>query len=29
VLHGTIPIILFTLGAVRNTKPILLKTAMC
>jgi len=26
VLHGTIPIILFTLGAVRNTKPILLKT---
>jgi NitT/TauT family transport system permease protein len=26
VLHGVIPIILFTLGAVRNTKPILLKT---
>jgi NitT/TauT family transport system permease protein len=26
VLHGTIPIILFTLGAVRNTRPILLKT---
>jgi NitT/TauT family transport system permease protein len=27
VLHGVIPIILFTLGAVRNTRPILLKTA--
>ena len=26
VLHGVIPIILFTLSAVRNTKPILLKT---
>jgi NitT/TauT family transport system permease protein len=26
VLHGVIPIILFTLGAVRNTRPILLKT---
>jgi NitT/TauT family transport system permease protein len=26
VLHGVIPIILFTLGAVRSTKPILLKT---
>jgi NitT/TauT family transport system permease protein len=26
VLHGIIPIILFTLSAVRNTKPILLKT---
>ena len=26
VIHGVIPIILFTLGAVRNTKPILLKT---
>ncbi len=26
MLHGVIPIILFTLGAVRNTKPILLKT---
>jgi NitT/TauT family transport system permease protein len=26
VLHGVIPIILFTLAAVRNTKPILLKT---
>ena len=27
VLHGVIPIILFTVGAVRNTRPILLKTA--
>lgn len=27
VLHGVIPIILFTVGAVRNTQPILLKTA--
>jgi len=26
VLHGVIPIILFTLAAVRNTKPILIKT---
>ena len=26
VIHGVIPIILFTLAAVRNTKPILLKT---
>ena len=26
VLHGVIPIILFTLGAVRNTRPILIKT---
>lgn len=26
VLHGVIPIILFTVGAVRNTRPILLKT---
>jgi NitT/TauT family transport system permease protein len=26
VLHGVIPIILFTLGAVHNTKPILIKT---
>ena len=26
VLHGVIPIILFTLGAVRNTRPILLRT---
>lgn len=26
VIHGVIPIILFTLSAVRNTKPILLKT---
>ena len=26
VIHGVIPIILFTLGAVHNTKPILLKT---
>jgi NitT/TauT family transport system permease protein len=26
VIHGVIPIILFTLGAVRSTKPILLKT---
>jgi NitT/TauT family transport system permease protein len=26
VLHGVIPIILFTLGAVQNTKPILIKT---
>ena len=26
VLHGVIPVILFTLSAVRNTKPILLKT---
>jgi NitT/TauT family transport system permease protein len=26
VMHGVIPIILFTLAAVRNTKPILLKT---
>jgi NitT/TauT family transport system permease protein len=27
VVHGVIPIILFTLAAVRNTRPILLKTA--
>jgi NitT/TauT family transport system permease protein len=27
VIHGVIPIILFTLAAVRNTKPILIKTA--
>ena len=26
VIHGVIPIILFTLGAVHNTKPILMKT---
>ena len=26
VIHGVIPIILFTLAAVRNTKPILIKT---
>ncbi|MEO5699360.1 MAG: ABC transporter permease subunit [Casimicrobiaceae bacterium] len=26
VLHGVIPIVLFTVGAVRNTRPILLKT---
>jgi len=26
VLHGLIPIVLFTVGAVRNTRPILLKT---
>jgi NitT/TauT family transport system permease protein len=26
VLHGVIPIILFTLGAIRNTRPILVKT---
>ena len=29
VLHGVIPIILFTLTAVRNTKPILIKTGRC
>src|SRR4029077_4430289 len=26
VIHGVVPIILFTLAAVRNTKPILIKT---